>query len=118
MEVGVLISTIYTFAPMQKAKQLHFNKPGFKKEKSKQGGNLKNPQKRKRPLGLRSSTHLVLRSTQAKKHWSFKSFEVKIHGIINKFSKKYHIQVINRANVGNHLHLHDSLKKTTQICSL
>ena len=97
---------LYTFALMNKSKQLQFDQAGFKKEKSDHGGSHKHPQKRKRPLGFRSTNHLVLRSTKAVKKWSFKNFDQEIQTILNAFSKKHHIQLLSWANVGNHLHLH------------
>ena len=90
---------------MRKTRQEQFNQSGFRKEKSEHGGSLKNPQKRKRPLGLRGSTHLVLRSTKATKKWSFKKYEREIDKILDRFARKYHIHISKRANVGNHLHL-------------
>ncbi|MCB0392621.1 MAG: transposase [Bdellovibrionales bacterium] len=101
----------------QPQKQFQFNNPGVRKEKSEHGGSLKNPQKRKRPLGLRTTTHIVLRSTKAKKKWSFKKFETQIQSIITNFSKKYHIQVLSSANVGNHIHLHLKLPNRKSYCS-
>ena len=89
-----------------RTKQLQFDKPGFKKEKSDHGGSLPNPQKRKRPLGFRSTTHLVLRSTKAVKKWSFRRKHNFIEDTLYKFAKKHHIHVLSHANVGNHLHLH------------
>lgn len=91
---------------MKKGKQLQFEKKGFKKEKSDHGGSLKNPQKRKRPLGFDSSLHLVLRSTSAKNEWSFKKFNFEIDSILNKFAHRFHIKILSYANVGNHIHLH------------
>ena len=61
----------------QPQKQFQFNNPGVRKEKSEHGGSLKNPQKRKRPLGLRTTTHIVLRSTKAKKSGLLKNLKHK-----------------------------------------
>ena len=91
---------------MTKNKQFSFQLKGVKPEPSEHGGSIKNPQKRKRPLGLRSTTHLVLRSSQAKKDWSLACHRFKIDKILRQFSKKFGIQILNHANVGNHLHLH------------
>ena len=51
--------------------------------------------------------HLVLRSSQATKEWSFKKKgnERKIEEILKRFSHKYGVRVLSLANVGNHLHL-------------
>jgi REP element-mobilizing transposase RayT len=64
-----------------------------------------------RPLSLRNSMHLVLRSTQARKEKSFlePSNAHKIKNFVKKFATKNHIQVLSLANVGNHLHLHIKL---------
>ncbi len=82
------------------------------KPKTEHGGSIANSQKRKRPLSSRHSMHLVLRSSKAKGSWSFKKHQEKIEGILQKFAKKYHIQILNHANVGNHIHLH--LKTSTR----
>ena len=91
---------------MKNARQLQFDKPGFRKQKSDHGGSLRNPQKRKRPLGVRSSLHLVLRSTKARGQWSFLRHKSEIEQLLEKFSKKYHVKLNSFANAGNHLHLH------------
>jgi hypothetical protein len=59
-----------------------------------------------RPLDTRHTMHLVLRSTKAKGHWSFRRLQnhVKIQKIVDKFSVKYGVKVLTMANVGNHLH--------------
>lgn len=50
--------------------------------------------------------HLVLRSTRAKGGLSFKTAKNSkaISGIVGKFGKKYGVQIVSLANVGNHLH--------------
>jgi REP element-mobilizing transposase RayT len=88
------------------AKQLHFDRPGFRPEKSEHGGSLKNPQKRRRPLAIRSTMHLVLRSSKARKQMSFRRHQGAIAKILKNFAKKYHVELLSTANVGNHLHLH------------
>jgi putative transposase len=59
-----------------------------------------------RPLDTRHTMHLVLRSTKAVGNWSFKKSqnEQKIKIIIEKFSRKYGVNILSLANVGNHLH--------------
>jgi hypothetical protein len=87
-------------------RQFSFDKQKLKVEKSEHGGALKNPQKRKRPLSRRSSMHLVLRSRLAKGDWSFRRHHNSLKMILQKFSKRHHVDVREWANVGNHLHLH------------
>ena len=64
-----------------------------------------------RPLAIRKSMHLVLRSTKAVGPWSFKDPDNrgKIKHIVDRFAKKYGVRVLSRANVGNHLHFHIQL---------
>jgi REP element-mobilizing transposase RayT len=90
----------------RRAKQLNFDRPGFKPERSEHGGNLKNPQKRRRPLAIRSTMHLVLRSSQAHKERSFRRHQRAIDKILKNFAEKYQVELLSTANVGNHLHLH------------
>lgn len=86
----------------------------LKKESQSYGGSLQTKRKGRkgsRPLGVRSTMHLVMRSSKAKGSWSFryKDNYFLILNIIDKFSKKYGVKVIKFANVGNHLHLHIQL---------
>lgn len=83
-------------------KQKSFN---FKKYPSAHGGSLTNPQKRKRPLALRTRNHFVMRSSKAVKQWSFRRHKFVISAIIKKFAQRHHIGLVSMANVGNHLHL-------------
>lgn len=95
---------------MRFAKQMTLGKSSHhsphKREKSEHGGSLKNPQKRKRPLGVKASMHLVLRSSLAQDDWSFRKHHKPIQNILQKFSKKHSVHILDWANVGNHLHLH------------
>ncbi len=61
-----------------------------------------------RPLSVKNTMHLVLRSSHATGDYSFKKPQTaqKIKTIIKKFSEKYSVQVVSLANVGNHLHFH------------
>lgn len=86
--------------------QLSFGAPGVRPEKSEHGGVCKNPQKRRRPLGTKSSMHLTLRSSKAVKDWSFRKHEKAIDDILRSFAKKYHVEIFSMANVGNHIHMH------------
>jgi REP element-mobilizing transposase RayT len=86
----------------------------LKNELSSYGGILLNTRKARqkpRPLAVRESMHVVLRSSKAKGEWSFKKtrHENKISAILHKFAEKYHVHIFSLANVGNHLHLHIQL---------
>lgn len=61
-----------------------------------------------RPLSTKESIHLVLRSSKATGAWSFRNHKNKraILAIVEKFAKKYLVQILSFANVGNHLHIH------------
>jgi hypothetical protein len=83
----------------------------LKKEKSEYGGDLMKTRKGRahgRPLSTRESMHLTLRSTKARGDWSLRrgANPARIDAIIKKFTVKYSVRVISKANVGNHLHLH------------
>lgn len=80
------------------------------------GGVLLNTRKGRaqgRPLSVKQTMHLVLRSSQAVKDRSFLKKETahKIQAILRKFSIKYGVKVLSVANVGNHLHIHLKLAK-------
>jgi REP element-mobilizing transposase RayT len=91
---------------MAKNPQLMF----IKKYKMSYGGDLRRTRAGRahgRPLDTRYTMHLVLRSSKAKGKWSFfnKNNPYKIKSILEKFGKKFGVQVLSIANVGNHLHL-------------
>lgn len=80
----------------------------LKKEKSDYGGALSNTRagrSRARPLAVKSTMHLVLRSSKAVGVWSFKKHRNEIRAIVDRFAVKFHVKVISYVNVGNHLHL-------------
>ncbi|MCB0392558.1 MAG: transposase [Bdellovibrionales bacterium] len=84
------------------------------KTDSRYGGELFKTRKGRqipRPLTIKNTMHLVLRSSKAKEEWSFRRTEnnKRIQQILNKFCSKYGVKLISRANVGNHLHLHIKL---------
>jgi REP element-mobilizing transposase RayT len=79
--------------------------------KTDHGGDLKNPQKRARPLSTKESIHLVLRSTKAQGKMSFYKYKKEIDTILNTFANKYHIEIKSSATQGNHIHLHIKLFK-------
>lgn len=83
----------------------------FKSKKSAYGGQLRNTRAGRagaRPLSVRDSMHLVLRSSQAKGEWSFlRSRNAKVvKSVVEKFAFVYGVRVLSLVNVGNHLHLH------------
>lgn len=83
----------------------------LKKPNLSYGGTLLNTRKGRshgRPLDTRHSMHLVLRSSKAKGMFSFKKHNNSsaIQKIVDRFSRKYGVQILSLANVGNHLHFH------------
>lgn len=89
---------------MRKGSQLSL----IKKEKSDYGGKNSTTRlgrSRPRPLAVKKTMHLVLRSTQATGQQSFKRYAKAIKEIVGKFGRKHHVHVISYVNVGNHLHL-------------
>lgn len=82
----------------------------FKKEEKRYGGKYLNTRKGRshgRPLVIKHTMHLVLRSTLAKGKMSFLEPKNKEHirKILRKFSQKYGVKLLRGANVGNHIHL-------------
>lgn len=81
----------------------------LEKQNKAYGGELRKTRKGRRsgrPLSVRDTMHLVLRSSKAKGDWSFRSpkNEAEIKRILKKFSGKYGVKILSLANVGNHLH--------------
>lgn len=101
-----LVSHLYLRSRM---KQMNLLKP----ESKSYGGILRRKRKGRgaRPLAIKESMHLILKSSKAKGEWSFKKAEnaAKIRSIFERFAKKHHVQIHSLANVGNHLHLHMQL---------
>jgi REP element-mobilizing transposase RayT len=89
-------------------KQARFNDQTFKATKPF-GGNLLRQAKNRtaRPITTKKSMHLVLRSTQAKGEWSFKTPRNKkiVHQTLEETAKKFGVKIYQYANSGNHLHL-------------
>lgn len=81
----------------------------FKPEKTDHGGPLKHTRKRKRPISIETSNHLILRSSQARRSWSFQHHRDEIEEILIRFSIKYSVLILSYANVGNHIHIHIKL---------
>jgi REP element-mobilizing transposase RayT len=90
----------------------------LKQEKSAYGGDLlktRAGRSRPRPIAVRDTMHLVLRSTQATGDWSFRHSRNRgrIQHIVEKAAFTYGIRIISMANVGNHLHL--QIKLSTRL---
>jgi REP element-mobilizing transposase RayT len=86
-------------------KQLQF----FKATEKAYGGSLLTKRKGRqhgRPLAIKQSMHLVLRSTQAKGKWRFQATRDKWKPILRRFADKYGVKIISQADPGNHIHLH------------
>jgi hypothetical protein len=69
------------------------------------GAHLKGNPKHKRPISIKKSSHLVMRSVLAKGPHSFLRFDKKVRAIVNKQASKFGVKVYSLANAGNHLHL-------------
>ena len=81
----------------------------LKKQKSAYGGSLyttRAARKEKRPLAVKNTMHLVLRSSKALGAWSLMKgrHEPEIRRIVKKFAERFGVRVLSLAVVGNHLH--------------
>jgi hypothetical protein len=91
---------------MKRAKQLGFEILEGNSLKFFGGAYLKsgNP-KSKRPISIKRSSHLVMRSLLAKGSLSFLRHDEEIRSTINTQAKKFGVKVYRLANGGNHLHM-------------
>lgn len=71
--------------------------------------NVRNCRSRPRPLAIRSSMHLVLKSSLARGEWSLRRHQRAVDRISRNFCNKYGVKLLSLANVGNHLHYHIQL---------
>jgi REP element-mobilizing transposase RayT len=99
---------------MSKSKNLEF----FKKPMKAYGGELRKKAKNRhfRPLVFKSGTvHLCLRSTKAVGRHSFlnPSLSKKVDIFVRSYSAHKGVEILNFANVGNHIHLHVKLINNT-----
>lgn len=87
---------------LQRKFPVHFSTYGGRYRNTRRG------RSKPRPLSIRYSMHLVVRSTRARGDWSFWRLHNRrqIDRILTKFSKTHRVKIISTANVGNHLHLH------------
>jgi REP element-mobilizing transposase RayT len=80
----------------------------FPKPPIDHGGSIrKGKRKIQRPFDRKRPMHLVMRSTRAKKEWSFLHRRNKgaIHALLVDLAEKYRVKLYKYENVGNHLHL-------------
>lgn len=91
---------------MKRAQQLGFEILEDHNVKHFGGMYLKNSNpKKKRPLSIKRSSHLVMRSLHAKGSRSFLRFDTKIQDILSRQGRRFGVKVYRFANGGNHLHL-------------
>jgi REP element-mobilizing transposase RayT len=96
----------------RKNKQLNF----FGRNELAYGGVLLNTRKGRsqgRPLSVKQSLHLTLRSTSAVGVRSFltKKNSQLVQVTLKRFAIRYGIKILSLANVGNHIHLHLKLSQ-------
>jgi REP element-mobilizing transposase RayT len=93
---------------MRKQKQLLLNDE-FQEEKEFGGARLnKSHAKKSRPIAVKKTMHLTLRSSKAKGDRSFrydKNRIQKIDKVVKTQARKFGVEIYRFANVGNHLHL-------------
>jgi REP element-mobilizing transposase RayT len=81
----------------------------LKQEKEFGGAHLKNSHAKKaRPIAIKKTMHLTLRSSKAKGAFSFRSDKnriQKIEKVVRTQAQKFGVEIFRYANVGNHLHL-------------
>jgi REP element-mobilizing transposase RayT len=92
-------------------RQSSFQNFESRKFRSEYGGELLRTRKGRshsRPLATKNTMHLVLRSSKARKEWSFlkKKNAHEIQRLSKKFANKYGVRILSLATVGNHLHFH------------
>jgi REP element-mobilizing transposase RayT len=81
----------------------------FKVEKEFGGALLKKSHAKKaRPIAIKKTMHLTMRSSHAKGDKSFRADKIriqKIHKVIKTQAEKFGVEIYKYANVGNHIHL-------------
>jgi REP element-mobilizing transposase RayT len=91
------------------ARQLSFlRKLRLEPSRIEHGGEVRlHRRKLSRPIDLRRSLHVVLRSARARGAWSLRRFQndAIVRAVLRRFARRYAIRVYRFANVGNHLHL-------------
>jgi hypothetical protein len=79
------------------------------KSQTSYGGEKRSTRKSRstrRPLAVRKTMHVVLKSSLAKGEWSLRRHQKRVAAITNKFAARHHVKLLKFANVGNHLHVH------------
>ncbi len=69
------------------------------------GVSLKKRRKIKRPLVAGVPTHLVLKSSKARGELSFLKNKHMVGALLKEKSRKFFVEILDFANMGNHLHL-------------
>ena len=91
---------------MRKEKQFGFEMLERNNLKHFGGAYLKNSNpKEKRPISIKKSMHLVMRSSYAKGNYSLLKKSKEIQSLISAQGKTFGVKVYRQANGGNHLHL-------------
>src|SRR5947207_3188167 len=91
---------------MRREKQLGFEILEGNKAKYIGGAYLLNSNaKEARPISVKKSSHLVMRSLHAKGQRSFLRFDETIQNTVRKQGKKFGVKVYRFANGGSHLHM-------------
>lgn len=90
---------------MKKEKQLGFEILERNNIKHFGGAYLKGNPKEKRPISIKRSMHLVMRSLLARGSHSFLKYDREITKIINNQGRHFGVKIYRQANGGNHLHL-------------
>jgi REP element-mobilizing transposase RayT len=76
--------------------------------RSKHGGGLhQGHRKLARPIDTRRPLHLVFRSERAQGGWSLNRLKhaEKIENLLKNLGRRHHVQIMQYANAGNHLHM-------------
>jgi REP element-mobilizing transposase RayT len=91
---------------MKKARQLGFEILQGNNIKHFGGDFLKNSHaKEKRPISIKRSMHLVMRSSKAKSELSFLRKDKRIKEVIATQARAFGVKIYRLANGGNHLHI-------------
>lgn len=104
-----------------KPKQLSFSglpqtsdRFGYSDEQGRQRTTVASRQAR--PISLKSSMHVILKTRHARGEWSFLkgARRQQIKQIVLQVSDQFHVKLLSGANVGNHIHLHLKFLKRAQ----
>jgi len=109
IDLATILSKIPSVTTKQRKPHQQLLSDEFKVEKEFGGGLLKKSHaKRPRPISLKKTMHLTLRSTKARGEKSFlhnKERMRKIEKVVRTQAQKFGVEIYRYANVGNHLHL-------------